>query len=174
MTPKPLTPKPGNDRRRSSPRATVESEAYPVLDGDGEEGRKVVVYIEDEPDMVKLVRLILQHEGIELIGVVDAQQGVPVVRAVKPDLILLDLMMPDVDGWEIFDTLQSDDELKYIPVIVITVKAAAIDKSMGLYVYKVEDYITKPFEMRELIRRIQRVLAKKSEAAQGSPQPALG
>ncbi len=123
--------------------------------------RHIVVYVEDEPDMIKLVRLILEHEGIELVGVVDAQQGVPVVRAVKPDLILLDLMMPDMDGWEVFEALQSDVELRQIPVIVLTVRAAAIDKSMGLYVYNVEDYITKPFEMRELVRRVHKALEKR-------------
>lgn len=123
--------------------------------------RHIVVYVEDEPDMIKLVRLILEHEGIELVGVVDAQQGVPVVRAVKPDLILLDLMMPDMDGWEVFEALQSDVELRQIPVIVLTVRAAAIDKSMGLYVYNVEDYITKPFEMRELVRRVHKALQKR-------------
>ena len=161
-------------RRPSSPGANRESGSSPVPESSVEKEHKVIVYIEDEPDMVKLVRLILQHEGIELVGVVDAQRGVSMVREVKPDLILLDLMMPDMDGWEVFESLQADDELKRIPVIVITVRAAAIDKSMGLYVYKVEDYITKPFEMGELIRRIQRALAKKPEAALGSPQPAPG
>ena len=132
-----------------------------------EQKRHIVVYVEDEPDMIKLVRLILEHEGIELVGVVDAQQGVPVVRAVKPDLILLDLMMPDMDGWEVFDALQSDVELRQIPVIVLTVRAAAIDKSMGLYVYNVEDYITKPFEMRELVRRVHRALEKQHGVVPG-------
>lgn len=132
-----------------------------------EQKRHIVVYVEDEPDMIKLVRLILEHEGIELVGVVDAQQGVPVVRAVKPDLILLDLMMPDMDGWEVFEALQSDVELRQIPVIVLTVRAAAIDKSMGLYVYNVEDYITKPFEMRELVRRVHRALEKQHGVVPG-------
>jgi DNA-binding response OmpR family regulator len=144
-----------------------------VIPNPGVEGdRRVVVYVEDEPDMIKLVRLILEHEGIDLIGVVDAQEGVAVVRTVKPDLILLDLMMPDMDGWEVFEALQADVELKQIPVIVLTVRAAAIDKSMGLYVYSVEDYITKPFEMRELVRRVHKVLGKCPPRAsvRGRPQ----
>jgi DNA-binding response OmpR family regulator len=131
-----------------------------VLEHSVSRERHVVVYVEDEPDMIKLVRLILRHEGIELIGVVDSQQGVSVARAVKPDLILLDLMMPDMDGWKVFQALKADVELRHIPVIILTVRAVVMNKSMGVYVRDVEDYITKPFETGELVRRIQRALGK--------------
>jgi CheY-like chemotaxis protein len=93
---------------------------------------KKVVVIEDEPEMVDLVKLILGRKGFELIGAVGGQEGLEAVRREKPDLVLLDLMMPDMDGWEVYQRMKADVELKDIPVIVVTAKAESIDKVLGL------------------------------------------
>jgi CheY-like chemotaxis protein len=93
---------------------------------------KKVVVIEDEPEMVDLVKLILGRKGFELIGAVGGQEGLEIVRREKPDLVLLDLMMPDMDGWEVYQRMKADVELKDIPVIVVTAKAESIDKVLGL------------------------------------------
>ncbi len=122
------------------------------------EARKKIVCIEDEPEMIDLVRLILGRRGFELIGAVGGREGLETVRQVKPDLVLLDLMMPDMDGWEIYQHMKADEELRNIPVIIVTAKAQSIDKVLGLHIAKVDDYITKPFGPQELIESVNRVL----------------
>jgi len=122
------------------------------------EARKKVVCIEDEPEMIDLVRLILGRKGFELIGAVGGREGLETVRQVKPDLVLLDLMMPDMDGWEVYQQMKADDELRAIPVIVVTAKAQSIDKVLGLHIAKVDDYVTKPFGPQELLESVSRVL----------------
>lgn len=122
------------------------------------EARKKVVCIEDEPEMIDLVRLILARKGFELIGTVGGREGLETVRQVKPDLVLLDLMMPDMDGWEVYQQMKADEELRDIPVIVVTAKAQSIDKVLGLHIAKVDDYITKPFGPQELLESVSRVL----------------
>lgn len=123
------------------------------------EPHKRIVYFEDDNDMVELVRIILDREGFLVEGVSDGQAGIDLSRETHPDLILLDLMLPDMDGWEIFRHLKSDPALKDIPVVVITAKAQSIDKVLGLEVAKVDQYISKPFRPNDLVERINMVLA---------------
>ncbi|MBN1179765.1 MAG: response regulator [Anaerolineae bacterium] len=125
------------------------------------EKQKTVVCIEDEPEMIDLVRLILGRKGFELIGAVGGRDGLETVRKVKPDLVLLDLMMPDMDGWEVYQQMKNDDELKDIHVIVVTAKAQSIDKVLGLHIAKVDDYVTKPFGPQELLESVNKVLGIK-------------
>jgi len=122
------------------------------------EERKTIVCIEDEPEMIDLVKLILGRKGFELVGAVGGREGIETVRRVKPNLVLLDLMMPDMDGWEVYQQMKADEELKHIPVIVVTAKAQSIDKVLGLHIAKVDDYITKPFGPQELIQSVNKVL----------------
>jgi DNA-binding response OmpR family regulator len=122
------------------------------------EDKKVVVCVEDEPEMIDLVKLILGRKGFELVGAVGGREGLETVRQLKPDLVLLDLMMPDMDGWEVYQKMKTDDELKEIPVIVVTAKAQSIDKVLGLHIAKVEDYVTKPFGPQELLQAVNKVL----------------
>jgi two-component system response regulator VicR len=123
------------------------------------EEKKTVVCIEDEPEMIDLVKLILGRKGFELVGAVGGREGLETVRKLKPDLVLLDLMMPDMDGWEVYQQMKADDELKTIPVIVVTAKAQSIDKVLGLHIAKVDDYVTKPFGPQELLQSVNKVLA---------------
>jgi two-component system response regulator VicR len=120
--------------------------------------KKVVVCIEDEPEMIDLVKLILGRKGFELVGAVGGREGLETVRKLRPDLVLLDLMMPDMDGWEVYQQMKADDELKDIPVIVVTAKAQSIDKVLGLHIAKVDDYVTKPFGPQELLQSVNKVL----------------
>ena len=122
------------------------------------EEKKVVVCIEDEPEMIDLVKLILGRKGFELIGAVGGREGLDTVRRLKPDLVLLDLMMPDMDGWEVYQQMKADDELRDIPVVVVTAKAQSIDKVLGLHIAKVDDYVTKPFGPKELLHSVRKVL----------------
>ncbi|MGD2144846.1 MAG: response regulator [Anaerolineae bacterium] len=120
--------------------------------------KTLVVCIEDEPEMIDLVKLILRRSDFEFVGAVGGREGLDTVRKLTPDLVLLDLMMPDVDGWEVYRQMKADDELKSIPVIVITAKAQSIDRVLGLHIAKVDDYITKPFGPQELLESVNQVL----------------
>jgi two-component system response regulator VicR len=122
------------------------------------EEKKVVVCIEDEPEMIDLVKLILGRKGFDLVGAVGGREGLETVRRLKPDLVLLDLMMPDMDGWEVYQQMKADEKLKDIPVVVVTAKAQSIDKVLGLHIAKVDDYVTKPFGPQELLQSVRKVL----------------
>ena len=119
---------------------------------------KRVVCIEDEPEMIDLVRLILGRKGFEVIGANGGIEGLDTVRRERPDLVLLDLMMPDMDGWEVYQQIKADASLRGIPVVVVTAKAQSIDKVLGLHIAKVDDYITKPFGPQELLESVEKIL----------------
>ena len=121
---------------------------------------KRVVCIEDEPEMIDLVRLILGRKGFEVIGANGGVEGLDAVRREKPDLVLLDLMMPDMDGWEVYQQIKADPVLRDIPVVVVTAKAQSIDKVLGLHIAKVDDYITKPFGPQELLESVAKILGE--------------
>jgi len=121
---------------------------------------KKIVYIEDEQEMIDLVRLILGRKGYEVIGANGGREGLRIIRELLPELVLLDLMMPDVDGWDVYQRLKSDETTRSIPVIVITAKAQNIDKVLGLHIAKVDDYIAKPFTPQELLDSVQFILSK--------------
>ncbi len=120
--------------------------------------KKLIVCIEDEPEMIDLVKLILRRADFDFVGAVGGREGLEAVRRFKPDLVLLDLMMPDVDGWDVYRQMKSDRELSSIPVIVITAKAQSIDRVLGLHIAGVDDYITKPFGPHELLASVNNIL----------------
>ena len=122
--------------------------------------QKRVVCIEDEPEMIDLVRLILGRKGFNVIGANGGIEGLETVRRLRPDLIMLDLMMPDMDGWEVYQQIKADPALREIPVVVVTAKAQSIDKVLGLHIAKVDDYITKPFGPQELLESIAKILGQ--------------
>ncbi len=119
-----------------------------------------VVYIEDEQEMIDLVKLILTRKGYHVTGAGGGREGLNTVRKKLPDLVLLDLMMPDMDGWDVYQQMKADELTRNIPVIVVTAKAQNIDKVLGLHIAKVDDYISKPFSPQELLDSVERVLAK--------------
>jgi DNA-binding response OmpR family regulator len=123
-----------------------------------------VLCIEDEPEMIDLVRLILTRNDtgmgytFRVQGANGGQMGLEMIRQELPDLVLLDLMMPDMDGWEVYQHIKNDDITRDVPVIIITAKAQSIDKVLGLHIAKVNDYVTKPFGPKQLLASIDKVL----------------
>jgi two-component system, OmpR family, response regulator VicR len=121
---------------------------------------KFILCIEDEPEMIDLIRLILERRGFNVQGAAGGMEGIKKVRELHPDLVLLDLMMPDMDGWEVYQQMKADETTRNIPVIVVTAKAQSIDKVLGLHIAKVDDYIAKPFSPQELLASVEKVFSK--------------
>ncbi len=118
---------------------------------------KHILCIEDEPEMIDLIRLILGRRGFEVKGAAGGTAGLKAVREQLPDLVLLDLMMPDMDGWEVYQQMKAEEATRNIPVIVVTAKAQSIDKVLGLHIAKVDDYIAKPFSPQDLLNSVEKV-----------------
>lgn len=129
------------------------------------ENPKQVIYIEDDPEMIDLVSLILNRRGFHVKGAHGGREGLELIQNKTPDLILLDLMMPDLDGWDIYQQLKADAKTEKVPVIIITAKSQPIDRVLGLYIAKAEGYISKPFHPQELLDCIDKVLDNGSNAA---------
>ena len=125
-----------------------------------------VVCIEDEQEMIELIRLILSRQGIDVIGALGGEKGLEKIAEFEPDLVLLDLMMPEMDGWEVYQKMKANPEMRDIPVIVVTAKAQSIDRVLGLHIARVDDYITKPFGPQELLESVQRVIDKHAHSRQ--------
>lgn len=125
---------------------------------------KVILCIEDEPEMIDLIRLILSRRGFEILGANGGKEGLEMIRKNHPDLVLLDLMMPEMDGWEVYQQMKADETTRDIPVIVVTAKAQSIDKVLGLHIAKVDDYIAKPFSPQELLASVDSVLGRQQIA----------
>lgn len=126
---------------------------------------KKVVCVEDELEMIELVKLILGRNHYEVTGAVGGHEGLEKIQQIKPDLVLLDLMMPEMDGWEVYQKMKASEEMREIPVIVVTAKAQSIDRVLGLHIARVNDYITKPFGPQELLDSVERVMSRTTNSA---------
>jgi len=126
-----------------------------------------IVCIEDDPQIIELVRTILGRKGYQVIGAAGGQEGLTLVQVQRPDIILLDLMMPDLDGWEVYRRLKEDPLLAPVPVIVVTARAQDIDRVLGLHVAHVDDYLSKPFTPKQLTDSVDRILARRSATSSG-------
>lgn len=124
---------------------------------------KHILCIEDEPEMIDLIHIILQRKGFDVSGAYGGEDGLRKIRELQPDLVLLDLMMPDIGGWEVYQQMKADEKTKNIPVIIVTAKAQSIDKVLGLHIAKVDDYITKPFSPSSLLESVEKVFAKQAK-----------
>lgn len=127
-----------------------------------------IVYVEDDPEMIDLVSLILSRRRYHVIGAHGGRQGLDLVNQEHPDLVLLDLMMPDMDGWDVYQQIKADETTKHIPVIIITAKSQSIDRVLGLHIARVDDYISKPFRPQELLDSIDRVFAHQQTSVSGT------
>jgi len=118
-----------------------------------------LLIIEDERDIVQALEYNLKKEGFAVSKAYDGIQGLKLIKELSPDLIILDLMLPGVDGLEICRQVKKDPKTENLPVIMLTAKGAEADKVVGLEV-GADDYIVKPFSMRELIARVRAVLKR--------------
>lgn len=118
---------------------------------------KKILVVDDEPELRTAVKIRLEVEGYDVIAAENGKQCLELARAQKPDLIILDLMMPVMDGYTALKRLKEDPELAKIPVIILSIKEKI--KMEGLFISDmIEDYVEKPFETQELLSKIKRIL----------------
>ncbi|MEA3397452.1 MAG: response regulator [Chloroflexota bacterium] len=114
--------------------------------------------IEDDRSVLELLQIIFEQEGYHWVGAFGGCAGLRTAQTLKPDLILLDIMMPDMNGWEVYARVKSDVKLRHIPIMILTVRDAQWDKRLALQGAQVADYVTKPFTPDDLIQRARQVL----------------
>ena len=120
-----------------------------------------VLIVEDDRNIAELLQMYLEKEGYAVTVAYDGGQGLAKFRAIQPDLVLLDVMMPVMDGWAVCRAIRSESKT---PIIMLTAKSELDDKVQGLR-SGADDYVTKPFEMREILARIEAVLRRSTGAA---------
>jgi DNA-binding response OmpR family regulator len=119
-----------------------------------------VLIVDDEPDAVELVEFNLKNAGFEVLTALTGTEALRKARAQLPDVILLDLMLPEVDGLEVCKLLRRDPATQALPIIMVTAKSSEIDRVLGLEL-GADDYVTKPFSPRELVLRVRNLLKRR-------------
>jgi len=125
-----------------------------------EETNKKILVVDDEPDVLALLTLMLKSQGYNVIAAVDGQEALEKARKETPDLILLDVMLPKMDGYKVARMLKFDENFSHIPIILLTAKIQEKDRQTGLEM-GANDYMTKPFDTALLISKVKETLAKK-------------
>ncbi len=122
-----------------------------------------ILIVDDEPNIVLALEMLMKREGYEIRTVGDGEKAVEAAGTFRPDLILLDVMMPRMDGYEVCQRIRSDASLKDIAIVMLTAKGREVEREKGLAL-GADQYITKPFSTREVVRKVKEMLASKSEA----------
>lgn len=127
-----------------------------------------ILIVDDEPDALELIEVNLKSAGFDVLRAASGREALEKARAALPALILLDVMLPEMDGLEVCKALRRDPKTAFIPIVMLTARAAEIDRILGLEL-GADDYVTKPFSPRELVLRVRNLLkrhAAPSDAAQ--------
>ncbi|MCB9099990.1 MAG: response regulator [Anaerolineales bacterium] len=117
-----------------------------------------ILCIDDEPGVVELVSLILKAPDVEVEGSNSGSAALEIMRQSPPDVVLLDIMMPEMDGWEVYKEMQADDSLRHIPVIIVTARNSSFEEIIARERAGVSDYLTKPFLPNDLRKSLAQVL----------------
>jgi two-component system alkaline phosphatase synthesis response regulator PhoP len=120
---------------------------------------KTILIVDDEKDIVELVAYNLSREGYQIAKAYDGYQALQSIRDNQPALVILDLMLPGINGFEVCRMIRKKPETEDLPIIMVTAKTDSVDKIMGLEI-GADDYITKPFNVRELLARVRAVLRR--------------
>jgi DNA-binding response OmpR family regulator len=119
-----------------------------------------ILSIEDDPEMRGLIQLILERKGHRVIGVKRGDLGLELLKSLKPDVLLLDLMLPDISGWEVYGQMKADAELATVPIIIISAKNEQDDASEGYHLDGNDRFLSKPFEVMDLINLVYEALER--------------
>ncbi|MBN2515372.1 MAG: phosphate regulon transcriptional regulator PhoB [Deltaproteobacteria bacterium] len=118
-----------------------------------------ILVVDDEKDLVDLISYNLQREGYAVLKAYNGEEALGLVQSQKPDLVILDLMLPGIQGIEVCKRIRKNQEISNLPIIMVTAKGDEVDKILGLEM-GADDYITKPFSVRELLARVKAVLRR--------------
>jgi two-component system alkaline phosphatase synthesis response regulator PhoP len=113
-----------------------------------------ILVVDDDKEVLRLMRAYLEDSGFEVLAAYDGESAMHTIRRENPDLVLLDLMLPDRDGWDVTRTIRADESLKHTPIIMLTARVDDTDKIVGLEM-GADDYVTKPYNPREVVARIK-------------------
>jgi two-component system, OmpR family, alkaline phosphatase synthesis response regulator PhoP len=127
--------------------------------------KEKILIVDDEKDIVKMIDYALKKEGYRTVSCYDGQDALDAARKERPDLVVLDLMLPGIDGLDVCKQLKKSSDTAMIPIIMLTAKAQESDKVIGLEL-GADDYVTKPFSPRELVARIKAILRRTQEKEQ--------
>lgn len=133
----------------------------------------LVFIVDDEPDILKLVSLHLEKAGFKTRGFLSASELFESIAKNHPDLIILDLMLPDMDGLDVCKSIKNNQELASVPIIMLTARAEETDKIVGLEI-GADDYVVKPFSPKELVARVKAVLRRQKKSGDFAPQIKVG
>lgn len=122
--------------------------------------KRTILIVDDEINLVQMVTDILEAEDFKVLPAYNADECLAALKKQKVDLILLDLMMPKVDGWMLHRKIKESKDWKDIPIIILTAKTDALDKNVGIEIAKVSAYLTKPFVPQDLVNKINEILNK--------------
>jgi two-component system, OmpR family, response regulator VicR len=120
--------------------------------------RARILCIDDEPGVIELISLILKAQNVQVEGANSGREGLESIRKNPPDAVLLDIMMPEMDGWEVYRLIREDETLKKIPVIIVTARNSSFEEIIARERAGVDDYITKPFVPNDLRKSLSKVL----------------
>lgn len=123
-----------------------------------------VLVVDDDPVILKLLEVNFEMEGFQVVRAADGAEGLQRAREVRPDIVVLDVMMPRMTGYEVAKALREDDGTAHIPIIFVTARAQSHDVERGMEL-GVDDYVTKPFDPLDLIARVNTLLARRDAAA---------
>ena len=130
-----------------------------------------VLVVDDDPVILKLLEVNFEMEGFEVVRASDGAMGLERAREVLPDIVILDVMMPRMTGYEVAKALREDDLTAHIPIIFVTARAQSSDVERGIEL-GVDDYVTKPFDPLDLIARVNALLARSQGEADGESEEA--
>ena len=135
--------------------------------------KQKILVVDDEPDALEVLGFKLREAGFTPLFATDGLKALAAVRAERPDLVVLDLMLPELDGLEVCKLMRRDPATAGIPVLMLTAKAAEMDRVVGLEL-GADDYVTKPYSPRELVLRIRKLLKRTKAADEGEDQLHIG
>ena len=131
---------------------------------------ETILIVDDEPNIVELAQMYLQQAGYRVESAADGRQGLGQARYLHPALVVLDLMLPDLDGWEVCRLLRTESD---VPIIMLTARTDDVDRIVGLEL-GADDYVTKPFNPRELVARVRAVLRRYQKSVRPDQAVAVG
>ena len=131
-----------------------------------------ILVVDDDRDIVRLVRSYLEKAGYRVLSAYDGESALQMLRREKPQLLILDLMLPDRDGWDVARTVRADNKLSATPIIMLTARVEDNDKIVGLEI-GADDYITKPFNPREVVARVRALLRRSQLHLESNPPVVL-